>query len=183
MCSDLLNQTAQNGMQARRQQFDVMQSIEEVFDFVVPIVPAATTLSLSGTGPIYAIANPQDVFRILFNLIHNAICVARAEGTMRRIALSLEQRAETVIIRIADDGPGLPEDIKTSLFALARSTRDGNGYGLPISRELAERNGAILKLENCARGTEFTLELQGGDSDILSRPGGRASDIGMSGVI
>jgi len=183
MCSDLLNQAAQNGMKAGRQRFDVMQSIEEVLDFVVPIVPAATTLSLSGTGPVYAMANRQDVFRILFNLIHNAICVARAEGTMRRIALSLEQRAEAVIIRIADDGPGLPEDIKRRLFVPPRSTRDGNGYGLWISRELAERNGAILKLENCVEGTEFTLELQGGDSDMLSRPGCRASDLGMSGAI
>jgi hypothetical protein len=37
------------------------------------------------SGPVYVTANPRDMFRILFYLIHNAVGVARTAGTPRRI--------------------------------------------------------------------------------------------------
>jgi signal transduction histidine kinase len=51
------------------------------------------------------------------------------------------------------------------LFQRSRSIGASNGYGLSIARELAERNGAFLSLADTARGTEFTIELQGIDLD------------------
>ena len=108
MCSDLMREAVQTSASVPRRTFDVTRTIEEVLGLVAPIVPAATTLNLASSAPVYVIANPKDVFRILFNLIHNAVGVARAAGTMRRIELALEQTGATVTIRIADDGPGLP---------------------------------------------------------------------------
>ena len=103
------------------------------------------------------------MFRILFNLIHNAVGVARTAGTPRRIALVLEHNDATVTIRVADDGPGLPDDVRKRLFQRNPSVAGGSGYGLSIARELSERNGAALKLSDRVRGTEFTIELQGAD--------------------
>lgn len=160
MCSDLMRAAVQSSDQVRRREFDVTRTIEEVLGLIAPIVPAATALDLVTSGPVYVTANPQDVFRILFNLIHNAVGVARNDGTMRRIALSIEQGHTTVTIRIADDGPGLPDPIKARLFHRGGSTTGGTGYGLSIARELAERNGALLELSDTARGTVFTIELQ-----------------------
>ena len=165
MCSDLMREAVQKSASVRRRTFDVTRTIEEVIGLIAPIVPAATTLGLAQSGPVYVVADPKDVFRILFNLIHNAVGVARAAGTMRRIALAVEQDGATVTIRIVDDGPGLPEDIRTRLFRRGRSTTGSSGYGLSIARELAERNGAILNLSDTAGGTEFTIELQGIDPD------------------
>lgn len=160
MCSDLMREAAQSNARVARQKFDLTRTIDEVIDLIAPVAPAATTLSLTSPGPTYVMANPKDVFRILFNLVHNAVGVARAAGTMRRIALSLEQNGATVTIRIADDGPGLPEHVKARLFRQGRSTTGGTGYGLLIARELAERNGAMLELSEHFRGTEFTIALQ-----------------------
>jgi signal transduction histidine kinase len=165
MCSDLMREAVQNGTNVPRRPFDVRQTIEEVLGLIAPILPAATTLSLAGSEPVYVIADPKDVFRILFNLIHNAVGVARAAGMTRRIALALEQSEATVTIRIADDGPGLPEDVRAQLFRRGQSTTGGSGYGLSIARELAERNGALLNLADTVRGAEFTIELQGIDLD------------------
>ena len=164
MCSDLMREAVQRSAIAPRRSFDVTQTIEEVLGLIAPIVPATTTLSLASSGPVYVAANPKDVFRILFNLIHNAVGVARGAGTMRRIELAVKQSGAIVTIRIADDGPGLPDAIRARLFQRSRST-SGNGHGLSIARELAERNGAILELADTALGTEFTLELQGIDVD------------------
>jgi signal transduction histidine kinase len=165
MCSDLMREAVQSGTNVPRRPFDVRRTIEEVLGLIAPILPAATTLSLAGSEPVYAIADPKDVFRILFNLIHNAVGVARAAGMTRRITLALEQSDATVIIRIADDGPGLPEEVRAQLFRRGQSTTGGSGYGLSIARELAERNGALLNLADSLRGTEFTIELQGIDLD------------------
>ena len=165
MCSDLMREAVQSAANVPRQPFDVRRTIEEVLGLIAPILPAATTLSLAGSEPVYAIADPKDVFRILFNLIHNAVGVARAAGMTRRIALALEQNGTTVTIRIADDGPGLPADVRAQLFRRSQSTTGGSGYGLAIARELAERNGALLELSQTAQGTEFSIELQGIDLD------------------
>jgi signal transduction histidine kinase len=165
MCSDLMREAVQSGTNVPRRVFDVRQTIEEVLGLIAPILPAATTLSLAGSEPVYVIADPKDIFRILFNLIHNAVGVARAAGMTRRITLALEQSDATVTIRIADDGPGLPEDVRLRLFQRSRSMNARSGYGLSIARELAERNGALLNLVDTVRGTEFTIELQGIDLD------------------
>jgi signal transduction histidine kinase len=161
MCSDLMLEARQSGMKMPRQTFDVTRTIEEVIGLVAPVVPAATTLHLVSSGPVYVTANPKDLFRILFNLIHNAVGVARTAGTPRGIALALEQNDATVTIRVADDGPGLPDDVRKRLFQRDPSVVGGSGYGLSIARELAERNGAALELSDRVRGTEFTIELQG----------------------
>src|SRR4051812_45175687 len=134
MCSDLLREAMQSDQSGPRPAFDVTRTIEEVLGLIAPIVPAETTLSLASKGPIQVVANPKDVFRILFNLLHNAVGVARTAGTPRRIALTLEQNGATVKIRIADDGPGLPESVRNRLFRRGGSPALANGHGLAIAR-------------------------------------------------
>ena len=115
MCSDLMREAGQKSADAPRRPFDVTRTIEEVLGLIAPIVPPATTLHLSSSAPVYVVANPKDVFRILFNLIHNAVAAARATGMPRRIELALEQNDTIVTVRIADDGPGLPQDVRARL--------------------------------------------------------------------
>jgi len=160
MCSDLMREAGQKSAAVPRRIFDITRTVEEVLGLIAPIVPPATTLHLVGSAPVYAVANPKDVFRILFNLVHNAVAAARATGIPRRIELALEQKDSVVTVRIADDGPGLPQDVRARLFQRNPSA-SGNGYGLSIARELSERNGAFLELSDTDRGTEFTIELPG----------------------
>jgi signal transduction histidine kinase len=171
MCSDLLREAGDTSKKAPRGIFDVTRTIEEVVGLIAPIVPAETTLNLASSGPVYVNANPKDVFRILFNLIHNAVGAARTTGTLRSIAVALEQNDATVSIRIADDGPGLPDHVCERLFRRGRSATGGSGYGLAIARELAERNGAVLELSHRTHGTEFTIDLQRADPATEFRPG------------
>ena len=92
------------------------------------------------------LADPDQLHRILVNLMRNAReaidgDVAKAgEGTM---TVDLTREGESSIIRIADDGPGLPERSRANLFQPFRGStrREGAGLGLAISRELAQAHG------------------------------------------
>ena len=64
-------------------------------------------------------------------------------------------------MKLADDGPGLPLEIRGRLFGTSprRPSSTRHGYGLAIARELAERNGGMLSVATLHHGTTFTLQL------------------------
>jgi signal transduction histidine kinase len=103
----------------------------------------------------WCLATAQEVFRILFNLAHNAVMIARRTQRLSKLEFTVERAAATVIIEITDDGPGLPKEIGRPVGRFATSV---NGYGLAIARELAERNGGTLEYDG-GPGTTFTLVL------------------------
>jgi signal transduction histidine kinase len=80
---------------------------------------------------------------------------------MTFIAIDIEYHAPIVSVRIVDDGPGLPKAIKSQLFRQTASTTGGSGFGIAIARELAERNGATLRLTDDPKGTTYVLALAG----------------------
>jgi C4-dicarboxylate-specific signal transduction histidine kinase len=107
------------------------------------------------------LGSSQEVFRILFNLTHNAVAVARRRQAMSRLEIEVERMDETVAIRMTDDGPGLPKAVRSHLFSrpTGRFSSSSNGFGLAIARELAERNGGTLEVVPVRTGTAFTLVL------------------------
>jgi C4-dicarboxylate-specific signal transduction histidine kinase len=62
---------------------------------------------------------------------------------------------------VADEGPGIPEELRPKLFAPCRTTKPGgSGIGLAISQQLAHHLGAELELKQTGpAGAVFTLTL------------------------
>lgn len=115
---------------------------------------------------IYVMADPEQLHRILSNLFRNAAQAMTEAGPIDdrqpTLTVSAEIVGETVIISIADNGPGLPETVEDRLFLpFTRGPREGStGLGLSISKELAEGMGGTLELlESGADGTTFILGL------------------------
>ncbi|MCW8842020.1 MAG: ATP-binding protein, partial [Rhodobacteraceae bacterium] len=70
------------------------------------------------------------------------------EGHRPEIHISCVQEENTALIRIADNGIGLPED-RARLFEPYVTTRDkGTGLGLPIVKKIIEEHGGSLMLED-----------------------------------
>jgi signal transduction histidine kinase len=162
MCNEAMTQSGQNDVPIRRRGFDIVKTIVQTANLLRPTAPEGFEIRVAGSGAFIVLADPQDVFRILFNLVHNAITIARQGIGITHVTLLVERAGTSVTVRIADDGPGLPKAIRTTLFrAKAPSATGGSGLGLAIARELAERNGGVLKLADSARGATFTLELTG----------------------
>ena len=110
-------------------------------------------------------ADPDQLHRILVNLFRNARQAIEANppaGRRGLIAVSAAQGEGQTLIRIADNGPGLPERARARLFqAFSGSQRpDGAGLGLAIARELARGHGGDLTLARSDEdGAIFELSL------------------------
>ncbi|MFN3521857.1 MAG: sensor histidine kinase [Phenylobacterium sp.] len=114
------------------------------------------------------LADPDQLHRILANLMRNARQAieldAERQGLPGEVQVSLEQAGEVSVVRVADNGPGVPERARERLFQpFAGSSRPGGaGLGLAIARELAQGHGGELALaETGPQGTVFELRLPG----------------------
>lgn len=115
---------------------------------------------------------PQDVDEMLGNVLENAFRWCRTKIAMRA---SLQGR--DVILTIEDDGPGLsPEQMAKAMQAGQRldESSPGFGFGLSITRELAELYSGSLDLDKSAfGGLLVSLRLPRGDIDAET-PSGRS---------
>jgi len=125
------------------------------------------------------LADPDQLHRILVNLMRNAR--EAMDGDLARrgkgsITASLRTEDGVSIVRLADDGPGVPERALNDLFQPFRGStrRGGAGLGLAISRELAQAHGGDLMLvETRPDGTTFDLRLPGVLDPAPTRPARR----------
>jgi signal transduction histidine kinase len=103
-------------------------------------------------------ADRNQFFRVLANLLRNA-----ADAGARSVLVSAQAGQGVAIIDLADDGPGLPDAIRATLFRpFAGSTRrDGAGLGLAIAHDLMLAHGGEITLaSSCPQGTVFRLTLR-----------------------
>jgi signal transduction histidine kinase len=111
-------------------------------------------------GAVWALGDPGSIAQILRILLDNAVR-ASPPGSEVRVALN---REPVVTISVCDDGPGVHPDEREEIFERFHRGRDtagqaGFGLGLAIGRELAERMGGALYLQDTSPGATFTLRL------------------------
>jgi signal transduction histidine kinase len=114
-------------------------------------------------------ADPDQLHRILVNLMRNArqaieTDALRPPARQGRgvVHVTAETDGALAVIRIADDGPGIPPRLAERLFEpfVSGRTSDGTGLGLTISRELAAGHGGDLRLAASGPdGAVFELRL------------------------
>ncbi|HXU65074.1 MAG TPA: ATP-binding protein, partial [Polyangia bacterium] len=107
----------------------------------------------------------ERVFRVLGNLLGNAIKFTPAGGAIR---LSAERRERMVVVTLSDEGPGIPPDQLGEIFQPYRRGADvavpGKGLGLYISRALVEAHGGALTVESApGQGSTFRFTLPAED--------------------
>jgi signal transduction histidine kinase len=114
-----------------------------------------------------AFADPEQLHRVLVNLLRNAREAIQGAEPKRdgEIRVAADNAGDKVVLTLADNGPGLPERALSNLFQpFTGSARPGGtGLGLAISRELVQANGGDLTLaHNGERGAAFELTLPSG---------------------
>jgi signal transduction histidine kinase len=101
-------------------------------------------------------ADREQLLRAFSNLALNA-----AQAGARMLKIDARRENGLVVIDVADDGPGIPDQVRGRLFQpFATSSRGGTGLGLVIAREIIHAHGGELTLaESGVHGTTFRIDL------------------------
>ena len=120
-----------------------------------------TTVLDDAPGPVWALGDPGSVAQILRILLDNALRMSPDGG---EVTVEL-RNGQAASLSVSDNGPGVPSEERELIFERfirGRQTagQSGFGLGLAIGRELAERMGGELVLQQQDRpGARFTLRL------------------------
>jgi signal transduction histidine kinase len=127
---------------------------------------------LAGDGPVTCLidvapglmlrADPEQLYRVLSNLIRNARQALEATSQPGVIEVSAGEDETDWWIRVGDSGPGMPPKAREHLFAAFQggARKGGSGLGLAIAAELIRGHGGRLDLlRSDAEGTEFMIRL------------------------
>jgi len=99
--------------------------------------------------------------QIVWNLVRNAWQHCRKKEGSIRIAARPGYMGDAIICELADDGPGIPGELRGQIFEPFFTTRPGGtGLGLYIARELADANGAALELLPRGPGAHFRMTMK-----------------------
>jgi two-component system NtrC family sensor kinase len=139
---------------------------------IVSRAVALRTYSIARAGLTMAFDAPDTVAFIVegnrvqlqqavLNLIANAEqALAGTRGGAIRVEMTDEN--EQILIRVTDNGPGVPPELRDRIFepfVTTRSRLDGSGLGLTAARMVAEGHGGSLVLEHPERGASFALRV------------------------
>ncbi len=100
-------------------------------------------------------ADPDQLTRVVTNLCINASQAMNASG---HIWIDAHREGTTTILRVRDDGPGIPSNLREQIFeALFTTKAKGSGLGLALCRRIAEAHGGTVTLEPSDHGAAFRI--------------------------
>jgi len=114
-----------------------------------------------GEGIPTAMFDSEGIHRAVLNICSNAIdAVENVEHGAVVIQTGYDKAADTMLVAVSDNGPGIPEDQKAAIFNVFESSKGarGTGIGLPVSRKILREHGGRVRVEGGAgQGTRFVL--------------------------
>lgn len=132
--------------------------------------PLTTTHHLRlDAGRVTALADRSAVTRILTNLVTNAVKFS-PEGTT--VTVTTRRHGDMAVLEVADEGSGVPPDQRLLVFErfyrgtqAGHARRPGTGIGLAVVKELAERMGGSVRIDDTPTGgSVFRIELSSNGS-------------------
>ena len=123
-------------------------------------VKAATVVVNAEPGLPRARGFAGELNQIWANLIDNALDAIPSSG---RVEVTADRDGQKVVVRVADNGPGIPAQIRERVFDPFFTTKpmgQGTGLGLDIVRRLVRHNDGEITLESQPGRTQFIVALQ-----------------------
>ena len=118
-----------------------------------------TSVSIEGNANIILKCDEIEIEQVLVNLINNAID-AISDRSEKWIKISYFEEGPTVIVRITDSGPGIPEGVRNKLFDpffTTKETGEGTGLGLSITKGILDEHDASISVLDTLPNTCFEI--------------------------
>lgn len=103
----------------------------------------------------------ERVTRALLNLVRNAVEALAAQAEPKRLTVGARRDGDDLVFSVADNGPGIPEQVRVRLFQsfVTAGKEGGTGLGLAIVRRIATQHGGEVSVSSRPGLTVFELRL------------------------
>lgn len=143
---------------------DLGREVAEIVEEHRPLAEDATIAFEPPGARIVVPVDREGLRQVLRNLVENAVKYG-PRGQVVEVGLRLAN--DRVVLTVDDEGPGIPPDERRRIWepfergeAAARGARGGSGIGLSVVREIVERHGGSVAVEEApAGGARFRIEL------------------------
>ncbi|MGO6733834.1 ATP-binding protein [Rhizobium ruizarguesonis] len=99
--------------------------------------------------------------QVLINLLQNALEAVAPKAGEGRVEVTTSTDAGMVTVTVADNGPGIPPEIRKGLFTPFNTSKEsGLGLGLVISKDIVGDYGGRMEVASDGGGTRFTVQLK-----------------------
>ena len=141
-------------------------------------------LRIENDRPLPVDGNPDELHRMVLNLLDNAIRHTPPGST---VEMRLRAEGPSAVLEVSDDGPGVPPELREQVFdrfvrgdgAADRAVADGSGLGLSIVKAVAiSHGGKVEAMSSSSGGALFGVRIPLAKADALP---GRASPKPLSG--
>ncbi|HUQ40979.1 MAG TPA: GAF domain-containing sensor histidine kinase [Candidatus Limnocylindrales bacterium] len=166
LTNDLLDVSRIEGgiLRIRPSQFELKPMVEKM---APALATEDVTVDVQIPAGLCVTADQWRLGQVLTNLIGNAVKHAPRTSSVR---VSADQPDGQVVIKVEDEGPGVPTDIMPRVFMrYARGPRStGLGIGLYLAERIATAHGGSLTLDSSQSGATFTLRLPKSDGSSVT---------------
>lgn len=117
----------------------------------------AFSLKLNTQGTVHL--DPDRFLRVIVNIAGNAAAALQHGGTFD---MEISRSNGNISLTLRDNGPGIPEEIRSTLFQpfVTHGKAQGTGLGMAIARSMVEAHGGTITFETeTGKGTTFTIEV------------------------
>ncbi len=143
---------------------------QQVEEWSPSFVAAGRRLDVTFDPEVSVLATPGAVAQVLATLIENSLKHGGGTTSIR----TRPSGANGVVVEVADEGPGVPDELASSIFERHVTSGRGTGLGLALARDLAAADGGRLSLAQ-RRPAVFALVLSAAprrlDPDVVLPPG------------
>lgn len=151
---DLVLQLSMVGGTVKKQveTLELGQLANDLNSFLENAVPNGIEIDVQRKSDAWVLATPTQIHQIMMNLVLNAADALIDEG---RITIATELEGEHVILRVTDDGPGIPPDLLpdiTSPFVSSKRHSNHSGLGLSIVQGIMHELEGQLDVQSSPQG-------------------------------
>lgn len=147
--------------QPRPEKLNLVTKLHTAADLFSNIRNIRLEVDCFGHRHVYIYADKEHLSIVFSNLIKNAIqAIPGGEEGLIRIELKVDMDAQKALVRIRDNGTGIPEEVRDKLFLPNFTTKSaGMGLGLAITKRIVEGASGTIQFETeTGKGTSFLLE-------------------------
>jgi signal transduction histidine kinase len=141
------------------QEADVVEIARQVVDLErLAVENRGASMELGAEPPqLLAQVDIEKLHQLILNLVRNAAEAVSAGGHVLVRVIGLDDRCQ---IHVKDDGPGIPEQVRSRIYEPFFSTKEGGtGLGMSIAHSLVSLHGGSIDLQTGPRGTTFEVSI------------------------